>query len=58
MIISLQNSPFALLMQGLRLRRASSHAADAAPKSETRKSAIVPHWIDFLNEDADQAARQ
>jgi len=57
MIISLQNSPFALLMQGLRLRRASSHAADAAPKSETRKSAIVPHWIDFLNEDADQASR-
>jgi len=55
MIISLQNSPFALLMQGLRL--ASGHTADAAPESETQKNAIAPHWIDFLNEDADRASR-
>jgi len=56
MIVSLQNTPFALLMQGLRLRPSSTRVAKAAPGTKAPKPAIVPHWIDFLNEDPDRAS--
>jgi len=56
MIVSLQNTPFALLMQGLRLRPSSTRVAKAAPGTKAPKPAIVPHWIDFLNEDPDHAS--
>ena len=50
MILSLRNTPVALLMQGLRLRPGIARAADATPASKVQKPAVVPHWIDFLNE--------
>lgn len=55
MILSLQNTPFALLMQGLRLRPATARSGDAALRAKAPKSAVVPHWIDFLNDDDSQA---
>jgi len=56
MILSLQNTPVAFLMRGLRLRPAVERAAGSA-SAKTKKPAIVPHWIDFLNDGTDSAAR-
>ena len=56
MILSLQNTPFALLMQGLRLRPATARSGDAALRAKAPKSAVVPHWIDYLNDDKGQAS--
>ena len=56
MILSLQNTPFALLMQGLRLRPAAARAEAAALRAKAPKSAVVPHWIDYLNDDKGQAS--
>ena len=55
MILSLQNTPFALLMQGLRLRPDTARSGDAALRAKAPKSAVVPHWIDVLNDDDSQA---
>jgi len=54
MILSLQKFPVIRLMQGLRLRPAT---ARTAPGAKVQKPAVVPHWIDFLNQDADTAQR-
>lgn len=57
MIVSLQNTPFALLMQGLRLRTGLTRSSDTANAASSEKSAMCPHWIDFLNDGEDQAER-
>lgn len=57
MFVSLQKTPFALLMRGVRLRAGLPGAASTAADTKTPPPPVVPHWIDFLNDDADSASR-
>ncbi len=50
MTFSLNNSPFALMVQGLRPQ--STYTSDVSKEKPKQKTDSLPHWIDYLNADA------